>query len=463
MCRVRSGLPLNRMGTRQRGGRGDHPAPWLSLYVALIASIAVGGLLLSSLRWGVPAFLVAGFFWALHAIAFTASVDVPIGRPSTSVRPQTLTLSTGFLILLTAAFVLEPSSAMLAAFLPVFDIRSAHRPPPRKIIFNSSQEAICFGAVCITFRFLEGLSGAGVWTAPLAAMGAASVGVVLNTSLVGMAVALDQHWRLADIVRRLLWVAPHSLAFAIVALLVAFLVSQYGLMAVIFLFAPLIVVRHARRGKVELDQAHRSTLRAFARAVELKDRYTYRHSERVAEIVVELSKRLGVQERSLQSRFYGALLHDIGKVVVSAEILSKPSKLTFEEFELVKTHPSVGAEVAQQIGFLVESVPEILLHHERLDGSGYPFGLVGEAVPMAARILGVADTFEALTSNRPYRLALAVEDALEEIRRGTGTLFDPDVVIALEQAVRDGGTPMSLPATVSESRDATGSSAAANT
>jgi putative nucleotidyltransferase with HDIG domain len=232
-------------------------------------------------------------------------------------------------------------------------------------------------------------------------------------------------------VRELAWPTPNSLAFALLALLVSMLYRDTGGVAVVFILVPLFVLRRARYGKIDLDTARERTLLAFVRAVELKSPYTWRHSERVAEIALELHALLGTNERAREDRRRAALLHDIGKVAVSGRILDKRGKLDDAEWDEMRRHPTTGAMVVTGVDYLHDIAPEVLYHHERLDGSGYPSGLKGDEIPYEARVLAVADTFEALTSDRPYRRALSSTEAHAEIRRWAGIRLDPTVVDAL--------------------------------
>ena len=133
-----------------------------------------------------------------------------------------------------------------------------------------------------------------------------------------------------------------------------------------------------------------------------------------------------------------ALLHDVGKIGVDDRVLKKPGKLTDEEFDLMKQHPSKGANIMRPVAQLKDMLPGIELHHERMDGGGYPYGLAGDQIPMMARIIAVADTFDAITTNRPYQSAMDLEFALNRIRSLAVTKFDPDVVAALDAAVKSG-------------------------
>lgn len=179
---------------------------------------------------------------------------------------------------------------------------------------------------------------------------------------------------------------------------------------------------------MRMQKTFSETIQGFAMAIEAKDRYTIGHSERVAKIALEICKGLGLSEEETGKIFQAALLHDIGKIGIRYEELNKPEKLTPKEYEMFKLHPVIGKKILQPITFLQDILPYIYHHHEQYDGSGYPDGLRGEEIPLGARILAIADTYDAMTSDRPYRPALSHEVAIEELKRCAGTQFDPKIV-----------------------------------
>jgi putative nucleotidyltransferase with HDIG domain len=172
------------------------------------------------------------------------------------------------------------------------------------------------------------------------------------------------------------------------------------------------------------------TITAFVNAIESKDRYLKGHSARVALYAAEIAQALAVTPEMVEIVRRGAMVHDLGKLSIMDTILRKPESLTAEEFTIIKSHPVVGAKILEPLRFLAREICAVRHHHERWDGTGYPDGLGGEDIPMVARVVTVADVFDAITSNRPYRTALALNEAREEIRRGSGSHFDPVVVEA---------------------------------
>jgi putative nucleotidyltransferase with HDIG domain len=180
----------------------------------------------------------------------------------------------------------------------------------------------------------------------------------------------------------------------------------------------------------EVEEGYRFTLEALAAALDAREHETQAHSQRVREYSITLAQRLGLKAEELIDVGRGALLHDIGKIGVPDSILLKPAKLTPEEWTQMRRHPRVGHEILQSIKFLSSAADIVLAHQERWDGLGYPNGLAGSEIPLGARIFGVVDTLDAMTSDRPYRRALSFQAARDEVLRCSGTQFDPHVVEA---------------------------------
>jgi len=177
-----------------------------------------------------------------------------------------------------------------------------------------------------------------------------------------------------------------------------------------------------------LNESYQVTLEALATALDARDAETLGHSARVGAYTVAVARRMGLVEPDLTHIYRGALLHDVGKIGIPDAILRKPGKLTSAEWKEMRKHPEIGARMLRGIGFLEGAVPIVLCHQERYDGKGYPARLKGETIPLGARIFAVVDTLDAMTSDRPYRKALPYEAARAEIRKFSGTQFDPKVV-----------------------------------
>ncbi len=187
-----------------------------------------------------------------------------------------------------------------------------------------------------------------------------------------------------------------------------------------------------------LQETYWSTISALANAVEARDVYTRGHTERVWYIACTIAKKLGWKDRKLEEVKMGGILHDIGKIGVPDYILNKPTSLTSEEFAIMKMHPILGSKMLEEIASLKPALPYVLYHHERYDGKGYPFGLCGEKIPIEGRLLAVVDTFDAITSDRPYRKNKGYKKALEEIKIYAGTQFDPKIAKIFLEAWENG-------------------------
>lgn len=190
-----------------------------------------------------------------------------------------------------------------------------------------------------------------------------------------------------------------------------------------------------KQGKIELQQSYQkikkaldTTIETMSKIVEAKDPYTAGHQQRVSQLSAAIAKELNFSEDLVEGTRIASLIHDIGKIGLPSEILSKPTKLTDIEFKLIKDHSKIGHDILKPIEFPWPVAQIVLQHHERLDGSGYPQGLKGEDILLEARIIGVADVVEAMSSHRPYRPALGIDKALEEILKNKGILYDPKVV-----------------------------------
>jgi HD-GYP domain-containing protein (c-di-GMP phosphodiesterase class II) len=195
-------------------------------------------------------------------------------------------------------------------------------------------------------------------------------------------------------------------------------------------------VEQLKQAAAENHDLFLGSIRMLAAAIDEKDPYTRGHSGRVAKFAVIVGQQLGLPAPELDKIRISALLHDVGKIGVDDNVLKKPGKLTPEEFDLMKQHPLKGANIMRPVAQLKEMLPGIELHHEHIDGAGYPHGLRGDAIPIMARIIAVVDTLDAMTTNRPYQTAMDLEFAMNKIVALAGTKFDPVVVDALDRAVR---------------------------
>lgn len=185
-----------------------------------------------------------------------------------------------------------------------------------------------------------------------------------------------------------------------------------------------------------ISEAYEGAVRALAYAIEARDPYTKGHVDRVVKYSLSVAKEMGFKEEEMKAVEMGAVLHDLGKIGISDAILLKPGRLTEDERRAMEKHPEIGAHIVYGSDFLLREIPAVLYHHERHDGMGYPAKLKGDNIPVIARIIAVADAFDAMTSDRPYRKALDIETAFGELQKGSGTQFDPEAINAFKKVFR---------------------------
>jgi diguanylate cyclase (GGDEF)-like protein/putative nucleotidyltransferase with HDIG domain len=268
---------------------------------------------------------------------------------------------------------------------------------------------------------------------------------VVNTVLIAGVIALTERKSVYKTwYNTYFWVLPYHLAAASVAWLMVVLSRQVAWHAAVVLFPLVYFVYRSYRmyiDRLERDKTHVEeiaglhlrTIEALALAIEAKDATTHDHLQRVRIYATEIGKEIGLAQHELDALQAAALLHDIGKLAVPEHIISKPGRLTPEEFDKMKIHPLVGAEILEEVKFPYPVVPIVRAHHEKWDGSGYPFGLAGEEIPVGARILAAVDCLDALASDRQYRRSLPLDEAMEIVSSESGKSFDPVIVDILRR------------------------------
>lgn len=367
-----------------------------------------------------------------------------------------------FPLLLAAAFLLPPSAAALVPVPGALAGRVDKPPAAARRVWRAAQLAVTVWAAASLHRLCGGSAGLGsagtdrlpdLPYALLPACTAALAFSVVLTALDGSILAAAEHLPLAHTWRGLLAraVGPH-LVHGLAGLMMAVLWrSPYGPIAALFVLLPMYISCWVFAQYHREHAAHRATIRALVQAVDIKDAYTRGHSERVGHASVLIAGELGMERDRLESLRFAGILHDVGKLGVPTRVLRKDGPLTPEERRVIELHPEYGHEIVRGIGFLGEARAAILHHHERLDGSGYPYGLAGHAIPEFARVVAVADAFDAMTSTRSYRPGRPVPAALRELRRCAGTQFDPRMVRALTRALdRHGWSPAATTVTADE-------------
>ena len=302
----------------------------------------------------------------------------------------------------------------------------------RGIIFNRVQLGISAYVSGLLYHLIASGSQLTEWSslAGFAIAGLAYFGT--NVTLFGLYVykfkkiTFDRVWNQLKITG-----AANYLALMPLAYLIAVIQDRLGLFGVFLFLLPLAVARFSFQRYLDVHHMFLSTIRALALALEAKDRYTYGHADRVARLSVEIGKVLRLPDKQLELLQYAGILHDIGKIGVRDEILNKPGRYTAEEYEEMKKHPVIGARIVSGIDSLEIVASWVRHHHEKFDGTGYPDGLKGTNIPLGARIIAVADAFDAMLYDRPYKAGRPLPEVIDELKRCSGSHFDPEIVDVL--------------------------------
>ncbi|MFJ9633321.1 HD-GYP domain-containing protein [Streptomyces sp. NPDC101175] len=343
-------------------------------------------------------------------------------------------------VLLAAAFLLPPPAAALVPLPGALFSHVTQGSPWLRRGWRAAQLALAVWAAGRVHWALGGRDAVVASDFPYAllpALAAVLVFCLVLTVLDGgiLAVAerlpLRRAWR-GLFLRSLAPIGVHGLAGLMMAVLWR---SPYGPVAALLVLLPMGVSWWVFAQYHREHAAHQATIRALVQAVDIKDGYTRGHSERVGQASMMIARELGMDDARVEVLRFAGILHDVGKLGVPTRLLRKDGPLTPEERRVIELHPEYGHEIVRGIAFLGEARAAVLHHHERLDGSGYPYGLLGGQIPESARVVAVADAFDAMTSTRSYRRARPVPAALAELERCAGAQFDPRMVAALVLAL----------------------------
>jgi len=428
------------------------------LYVGAV--IAVGGVLFVKF-FPVP---FSGQLWlfllllVLSSVTSVFKVNLPLARRSS-------TMSVSYAVDFASLLLLGPHETMVVAAVSAFSqctFRIKERNPTYRTLFSMACLVLTVQAAGAVYLWLGGVPGTmqGDLAKPL--VGAATTYFLINTVTIATAIALSTRQSVVDVWNEnFLWSAPSYFVGAGAAALATWIVGFSGQWLAPLAAAPLYLTYRTYKvylGRIEDEQRHvremadlhLATIEALALAIDAKDQTSQSHIRRVQLYAAAVARALGMNENDIQGVKTAALLHDIGKLAVPEHILSKPGPLTPEEFQKIRAHPKVGADIVSSVPFPYPVAPLILSHHERWDGKGYPAGLRGEEIPLGARILSVVDYFDALMAERPYHKAMSFEAAIGLLQQEAGKGLDPIVVskfiqllpalqqeaATLEQAVR---------------------------
>ena len=404
---------------------------------ALVCTVVAGAIASLFVVRGYPQQQWLHFFVYLAAILLSSGMKV-------AMTTSEGTMSVNFPFIFLGIVQLSPLQAVCLAVCSVIAQCRFRVTKPFtlvQILFNVANVTTATALAWLTFASVMRVHPE---SAPVLAL-AATVYFLANTVPVALVLGWSSetsplaHWR-----QEFLWYLPFYLVGAMVAVLADVIGTRYGWLTSLLLIplvytvyraycAQMAIMRDRERHIREVEGLYMRTIESLSMAIEAKDEGTHEHLMRVRVYVAELGKFMKLEPSQMQALNIAALLHDIGKLAIPEHILNKPGKLTPEEFEKIKTHTIVGADILERVKFPYPVVPIVRSHHEAWDGSGYPDGLKGEEIPIGARILTVVDCFDALSSDRPYRRALPVEEAMGVLKSRAGIQFDPAIVQLLEE------------------------------
>jgi len=398
----------------------------LKIYIGVIVASAIALFAylipffpsLSSIWW------VIVFFIIISILAEFIPVDLPVGG----------VISIGFPIDFVIILVYGPALAMLITALGALIGETIERERSwDKVLFNAAQYSLTAGISGIVYQQAGGVVGVqNIFRFIFPATICALTYCIINITLFILVVSFAKNVRIKTIWRTSIKeMIPSYIAEAPMGFLMAIVYVEVGIIGILLFFLPLLLARRSFELYTKMRKVYLDTIRALAAAIDAKDPYTKGHSERVAEMSLVLAQELNLSDKDIENIEYTALLHDIGKIGIADNILGKNSSLTNKEFDKIKEHTVMGAKIIEPVDFLKNSYKAIYHHHEKYNGKGYPDGLKSEDIPLSARIIAVADAYDAMGSDRPYRKKLNHNKILRELKEQSGKQFDPEVVKVL--------------------------------
>jgi putative nucleotidyltransferase with HDIG domain len=401
------------------------------LFLAGVGVAAISLLLVTT--WYVPSLDDSSFWNALIAFTILGIASDSSFLPNPRVSSARVGSSVVFIPFLASAMLFAPPWPMAIALITgLVSQVIVRRKSLIRAVFNTAQYMLGVGLGGVVYSSLGGHIGFdGVRLNFLAFAALVAVFFIINHGTVSLAVSLTTDVSLREAWRGIAGgVLPYDMISSSLAIVLAYLFIKFQIVGLTVLVLPLFFVRHMYRMNLQLERANRELLELMVKAIEARDPYTSGHSIRVSEYARSMARELGLPAKHVDDIATAALLHDVGKIHEDfAPLLRKAGRLTPEERMLMQAHPVRSADLAGTIAeFRGRVQADIRNHHENYDGTGYPDGLLGEGIPIGARIIMIADTIDAMTTDRPYRKALTLSKALEELFRHAGRQFDPKLV-----------------------------------
>ena len=410
----------------------------LYTYISAIAIAAIFLMIYLINEYTISDYTLLIVFSVLSAIAETFLILLPkVGGVSVSFA---LTFSAILLTNpLTAAIITASGIIFRCPYVDGKGRVHIFNNPFYKTVFNISQYIINAGVAGLIYVYVNNLFDFGFKVFnPIAGSVCLIVYLFLNSFFMAALMSILLKEKLYFIWKNYLLGFINIALVSLLGIVLAFSYDSYGSGGILLFFIPLMFARYTFKLYLDMRKNYFDTLNVLVRAIEASDPYTSGHSMRVSAYAEAIAKQVGLPQNKIDLIKSAALLHDIGKIGIDKNILNKVGRLEKEEFEAIKSHPEIGATIIADLSYLSNISDIIRHHHERNDGKGYPDGLSYDKIPLETSILTIADSFDAMTTNRPYRSSLSLEAALQEIKDNGGTQFNPDIVddaiIALKKA-----------------------------
>lgn len=405
------------------------------VYITLITLIGISFIIYSMLNIDIDKvidIIIFGFFAAL-----AESMPIYITKE--------VTVSVAFAVDLMAILIFGPyEGALIAAVGDILQIgkhadgriRYIFNFPYYKTLFNMSQISLSVGIGGLAYKYLGGIPGEYLYPKHvIAAIIGALAYYLLNAVLMAELLTLLSDKPFYYIwSKNFNWMTPNFLFLAFLGITMSETFIKYGYISLILFFIPLFMIRYMFKLYMDSRQSYYDTINVLIKALDAKDKYTAGHSKSVEKLAAIMCRELGFSENHTEMVRIAALLHDIGKIGVNEAVLNKPGRLNDEELSIIRAHPQKGYEILKDVPALKRACLWVKYHHEWYNGNGYPDGIKGNEIPLEAQILSIADVFDALISDRPYRSAFPKDEAYRIIVESEGTQFDPKIINIFKRA-----------------------------